>query len=140
MQPYSIIIAIIPVGLKRQVFRPRISRNRLILYVLFLQALINEEQWMCHKCWVAASRHQIQQQDNDNIEIAQPAGPSSMSITGYRRAPNTSRSCMFPNCRRQNLLRIPQFIRMRMLSANKLYIPLSARVCNEQLYGNSWAD
>lgn len=97
---------------------------------------------MCHTCWVAAGRHQnsVQQQDDDMETEPPVVGQSSISIAEYRKAANTSRRCMFPNCRSRNLLRIPEFMKKRQLIENKLYIPTSARVCNIHLDGNSWAD
>ncbi|XP_047543175.1 uncharacterized protein LOC125075506 [Vanessa atalanta] len=63
-----------------------------------------------------------------------------MSITGYKRPANTSNSCLFPNCRADNPVRVPRFIKSRMLVEYKLYIPPSARICHVHLTLNEWND
>ncbi|XP_046976180.1 uncharacterized protein LOC124542264 [Vanessa cardui] len=61
-----------------------------------------------------------------------------MSITGYKISANTSNSCLFPNCRADNPVRISRFIKSRMLVEYKLYIPPSARICHVHLTLNEW--
>ncbi|GBP80290.1 hypothetical protein EVAR_37967_1 [Eumeta japonica] len=107
------------------------------------QALLNDRQHICHRCWVAATRHEARLNELDMEPQDLPQNPEQpsvdvMSITGYKRSANTSNSCLFPNCRADNLVRVPRFIKSRMLVEYKLYIPPSARICHVHLTSNEW--
>lgn len=59
-------------------------------------------------------------------------------LPNYRRAGNTSRFCLFPNCKNQQLSRINNEIRTKLINNYKLYTPPSARMCNEHLLSSDW--
>ncbi|GBP54902.1 hypothetical protein EVAR_11656_1 [Eumeta japonica] len=133
---------------RHEVSRPILeARPRFAEYILehmrIDQALLNDRQHICHRCWVAATRHEARLNELDMEPQDLPQNPEQpsvdvMSITGYKRSANTSNSCLFPNCRADNLVRVPRFIKSRMLVEYKLYIPPSARICHVHLTSNEW--
>ncbi|XP_063383693.1 uncharacterized protein LOC134669975 [Cydia fagiglandana] len=96
---------------------------------------------MCHRCWVAAGRHNPAARLDANAElVAAPPPRVSIDLEGYRRAPNTANRCLFPACQNDNLQRIPNFLKTRVLVVSKIYLPQSARICEEHFLNGQWEE
>ncbi|KAL4721102.1 hypothetical protein ACJJTC_018668 [Scirpophaga incertulas] len=74
------------------------------------------------------------------VSASVPRDPvvGSIVMFNYKRAANTSRYCIFRNCNLLPWFLIPTFIKKYMIKENNIYIPRSARVCRDHLYGNDW--
>lgn len=127
---------------------------RIILTLLF-QIPDNNQQLMCHRCWMAAGRAGQQEQvsgENNPRPIAAEeevnveedpsavAAQMLMPIADYRRAANTARHCIFPDCDRSSLRRIPGVIKRFMLMKHNYYIPPNARICQPHLEVHEWEE
>lgn len=97
---------------------------------------------MCHRCWqrvesvIRPPRPRLPLQEVNDEPQAENA--TAIYVPEYSRAPNTTRHCIFNNCRNINRYRIPEVIKIYTFCEHKLYIPFSARVCQEHLEGNIW--
>ncbi|KAL4715751.1 hypothetical protein ACJJTC_006330 [Scirpophaga incertulas] len=74
------------------------------------------------------------------VSASVPRDPvvGSIVMFNYKRAANTSRYCIFRNCNGLPWFLIPTFIKKYMIKENYIYIPRSAQVCRDHLYGNNW--
>lgn len=99
----------------------------------WFQIVFDGSRSICHPCW-------------QRIEYAlrQPstpeAPPQSFSLTGFTRAANTSRRCLFDNCTSTQLRQVPDSIKAHLLSYYSFYIPELARVCRFHLMNSSFED
>ena len=97
---------------------------------------------MCHRCWlivesaVRSPPPLLPPQEANDEPQAQTA--NIIHVPEYSRAPNTARHCIFLNCRNDTRHRIPEVIKIHTFCEHKLYIPDSARVCQEHLLSNVW--
>lgn len=94
-------------------------------------------RFLCHRCW-QRTRNAIALPVHKKRNIQQPA--ASLLVPNYRRTPNSANRCIFNNCQSQSRCRIPEVIKVHLLQNHKLYVPDSARVCQEHLIGNVWDD
>lgn len=84
------------------------------------------------------SRNIQRAEGNDRAQEVQPVGV--LEFEEYSRLPNTANSCVFFGCVSQSRLRVPRQLVIRFLVEYYLYIPNSARICEEHLIGNDWED
>lgn len=105
---------------------------------------------MCHPCWQRADRSvQAQQQpipepDELDNEPGVPQGQlmplNNFSLGGHSRASNTSRRCIFDDCRNAPSHTVPKFIKLHMLKNHNFYIPYLAKVCDSHFRNNVWEE
>ncbi|CAH2100929.1 unnamed protein product [Euphydryas editha] len=119
---------------------------------------------VCHACWLRTKIDAVRinsQDDNrqpliditDNeqqeqylptpTEIPQSESTSTVEtqrivLPDYRRAANSTHSCVFPNCSSNILHNISDKLRATILHNYKFYLPKLARVCSEHLSINIW--
>lgn len=109
---------------------------------------IDQVVFVCHRCWQrinTAERAQpaieaVETIDNTENEDAVVPVPVAMPDTqrNLARASNTASHCIFRDCSNESRLRIPNSIKVHMLSYYNFYIPPSARVCNEHMIVHTW--
>lgn len=92
-----------------------------------------QSDYVCHTCWELAN-HQILSQVPEENPVRQSGIqeiPQQQYITlpNIRRAADTRRHCLFPDCRNPERYHIPDTIRRRVLNDCNFYIPRGARIC-----------
>ncbi|XP_045456110.1 uncharacterized protein LOC123665925 [Melitaea cinxia] len=119
---------------------------------------------VCHACWLRTKREAVRMNNQDEnrqplIEITDneqqkqsrpaPAEIPQSELTStvetqrivlpdYRRAANSTHTCVFPNCSSNTLHNISDKLRATILHNHKYYLPKLARVCSEHLSINLW--
>ncbi|XP_023940272.2 uncharacterized protein LOC112047391 [Bicyclus anynana] len=119
---------------------------------------ISSSDRVCHACWLRTKREVLRMNRLDQIRPqmdAQPEpnqqSPSSepqqtteqepiqrVTLPDYRRAPNSTHSCVFPNCNSNSFHNISDKLRATVLHNHKYYLPKLARICDQHLTSNSW--
>ncbi|XP_045781841.1 uncharacterized protein LOC123878594 [Maniola jurtina] len=64
--------------------------------------------------------------------------PNKVYSNSYRRVAATPNHCLFSDCNNTERLLIPSVVKELLLCRYKIYVPLSARICNFHLNSNSW--
>ncbi|XP_045455076.1 uncharacterized protein LOC123664602 [Melitaea cinxia] len=119
---------------------------------------------VCHACWLRTKREAVRMNNQDEnrqplieitdneqqeqnrpapAEIPQSELTSTMEtqrivLPDYRRAANSTHTCVFPNCSSNTLHNISDKLRATILHNHKFYLPKLARVCGEHLSINLW--
>lgn len=117
----------------------RVSQNNTFIYPNYynipFQVEFNNTRRLCHRCWqrvdnaVRPAAPEIQNPPDDGFVQEQiPDVLPLIEVPEYIRAPNTSRHCIFNICQNERYHKIPETIKVHMLSEYKLYIPPAARV------------
>lgn len=92
------------------------------------------------------SRPQLDTTDNVQPEenliqpsaSTQPEPTQALELPNYRRAANSTHSCVFPNCSSTTFHNISDKLRATVLHNHNYYLPKLARVCSQHLTNNSW--
>lgn len=56
----------------------------------------------------------------------------------YKRVAATPNHCLFSNCNNNERLLVPSIVKELLIQRYKIYVPLSARICNFHLNNNLW--
>ncbi|RVE47698.1 hypothetical protein evm_007687 [Chilo suppressalis] len=106
-----------------------------------VEVVFDNTRRVCHRCWQRAENairppppvqevHEEPQQQT--VEV--------IHVPEYSRAPNTPRHCIFNNCRNTTRHRIPEVVKIQTFCSYRLYIPDGARVYQEHLQNDNWAE
>lgn len=80
---------------------------------------------------VIEDHHDVDEQDQVMNDVANQE--QDFYVRDYVRAPNSSRSCCYRQCTNENLRRIPTSMKVYLVCNYRLYIPPSARLCQDHL-------
>ncbi|KAL4713350.1 hypothetical protein ACJJTC_016818 [Scirpophaga incertulas] len=117
---------------------------------------------VCHACWLRTQRevrrmHRVEseriqrpasdvtdQEESSVVDEVRPHNVENESITqnvvipGYKRAANSNRRCVFPDCSQTTLRSISDQFRAILIKDYRFYLPNLARVCDDHLNSNMW--
>ncbi|GBP09565.1 hypothetical protein EVAR_76566_1 [Eumeta japonica] len=91
---------------------------------------------ICHACWHRIDSD-IRNQHRSPSPAILPAVGASVNVPQFTRVANTSRHCMMTRCNNLQLRRVPNSIKVYLLSYFGLYIPDQARICQLHLQNTS---
>ncbi|CAH2097765.1 unnamed protein product [Euphydryas editha] len=109
-----------------------------------LEVVFDNTRSLCHRCWQRAEnlkKAAIRPPPVQEVpEEPQQHNVDAIHVPEYSRAPNTPRHCIFHNCQNTTRQRIPELVKIHKFYEYRLYIPDGARVCQEHLQNNNWAE
>ncbi|XP_063829816.1 uncharacterized protein LOC135079159 [Ostrinia nubilalis] len=111
----------------------RESRIRNVIMEQISPRQLRGSDQICHPCWQRAdraARHAAEpQQAHDGTRIHLPL---------YSRASDTQSHCFFPKCNSTQRLAVPIWLRVKLFSEYKFYVPQNCRICVFHLHNNNW--
>ncbi|GBP32916.1 hypothetical protein EVAR_20093_1 [Eumeta japonica] len=122
---------------------------RLISYLQYVLHFPADVQWLkgmkvpfdgtrsiCHACWHRIDSD-IRNQHRSPSPAILPAVGASVNVPQFTRVANTSGNSMMTRCNNLQLRRVPNSIKIYLLSYFGLYIPDRARICQLHLQNTS---
>ncbi|XP_063837158.1 uncharacterized protein LOC135086302 [Ostrinia nubilalis] len=111
----------------------RESRIRNVIMEQISPRQLRGSDQICHPCWQRADRaatHAAEpQQAHDGTRIHLPL---------YSRASDTQSHCFFPECNSTQRLAVPIWLRVKLFSEYKFYVPQNCRICVFHLHNDNW--
>lgn len=87
---------------------------------------------ICHPCWQRCDRLSVQIHEPPHQEA------SNITLPNIKRAADTQGHCFFPECNSPERLAVPTWLRVKLFTDHKFYVPMNCRICTFHLQNDDW--